>query len=346
VQTEEIAHARRALALLQSADQRLLDTYNILSARFDILVAAGWLDKASAVLDRLTTLDPDGSATHLQRAKLHEKRGELEQARDELDDAARRNSFSWRVLYYRAEVSKKLSDRTATRAAIDQLLERSPGNYGGLSLRAQEDLDAGRLACAEQIYTQLVARKRLYQECAHLGYTLNQLGRYREAVDSFHCALDARPADPTSLLGLGEALLITGDTDGASAPLRKLREILAGKRRGSPDNALQGDDLLVEAQTLAYLGRNAPDLAAEARARVAELLTAGAKLDALYTAALVYAVLGDRDQAATYVKKYLDGAGSAADFGSPSFDDLRQDPVLGPRLAVRPIAQSCDTPTP
>jgi serine/threonine-protein kinase len=360
VQTEDRAQARRALALLQDAEALFPNTYDILSARFDILLAARSLDEAGTVLDRLATLDPDSSVTHLQRAKLHERRGEIErgrgkieqargeieQARGEIDAAALRDSSSWRVLYYRALVSKQLGDPTATRAAINQLLAHSPGNYGGLSLLAREELDADRLACAAQIYTQLVARKQLYQECADLGYTLNQLGQYREAARSFRCALDARPTDPTALLGLAESLLITGDTDEASARLRTLREIFARKRLGSPGNALEGADLLVEAQTLAYLGRNAPDLAAEARARVAALLTRGASLDALYTAALVYAVLGDRDLAAEYVTKYLEDRGNPAYLGYPWFDDLRRDPVLRPRLAVPPSARSCDTPTP
>jgi serine/threonine-protein kinase len=353
VQTEDPAEAERALTLLQNAGELFPDTYDILSARFDILVVAGWLDKAGAVLDQLVTLDPDSSATHLQRAKLHGRRGELErargefeQARGELDAAAQRDSFSWRVLYYRAVVSQKLGDRGATRAAIDQLLERSPGNYGGLSLLAGEELDAGRLACAARIYTQLVARKPFYLECVALGYTLNQLGRYREAADSLRRALDARPADPWALLDLVESLLLAGNTDDASAWLRTLREILARKRRGSPGNTLKGDDLLVEAQTLAYLGRNAPDLAAEARARVAELLTPSAPRKILYTAALVYAILGNRSLAARYVTKYLDDGGSPAELGYPWFDDLRRDPVLGPRLTVPPIARSCETLTP
>jgi tetratricopeptide (TPR) repeat protein len=351
VQTEDSAHAERALTVLQDAAKLLPDTYDILSARFDILVAAGRLDEAGAVLDRLATQDPDSSATHLQLAKLHERRGELErarrefeQARDELDAAAHRDSFSWRVLYYRAVVFQKLGDRRATGEAIDQLLKRSPGNYGGLSLRASEELDAGRLACAAQIYSRLVARKPLYQESVALGYTLNQLARYREAAESFHRALDTRPDDPSALLDLGESLLLAGNTDDARAQLRTLREILARKRRGSPGNALQGDDLLVEAQTLAYLGRNDPDLVNEARACVAALPTSGAPRKILYTAALVYAILRDRKLAATYVTKYLDAGGSAAELGYPWFDDLRQDRVLGPRLTVPPIDRSCDVP--
>jgi serine/threonine-protein kinase len=339
VQTEDPEQAARALALLRDADELFPDTYGILSARFDLVLSTRRLDEADALLDRLATLDPDSSVTHLQRAKLHFQRRELDRARGELDAAARRDSFSWRVLYYRAKVSRALGDRAATQAAIDQLLARSPGNYAGLSLRARTELDAGRLACAEQLYARLVAREPLYDECLNLGDTRNQLGRYREAMDSFHCVLRIRPDDPAARLDMAEAQLLAGDAANAGEQLRALLDLLARKRRDAFGKALHGRDLLVEAQTLAYLGRDDRALAAAARARVAELVRPGARpaASALYTAALVHAVLGDlgdRDLAARYVTQYLDAGNPPADLGYPWFDDLRRDPVLGPRLAV------------
>jgi serine/threonine-protein kinase len=342
VQTDDSDQARNAMALLQAADKQFPATYGILSARFDILLAARHLDDAHAVLGRLATLDPDSSVTHLQRAKLHLQRGELKQALGELDEAAGRDSFSWRVLYYRARVYQKLGDRAATRAAIDQLLERSPGNYAGLSLRAGEALDAGRMTCAERLYADLVARAPLYDECVGLGYAHNQLGQYREAADSFRLAIAIRPDDPSARLNLAESLLLAGNTGGAGEQLRELTRIFARKRRDSPTGALAGNDLEMEAQTLAYLGLDDPDLATKARARTAELLTPAARPTALYAAALVYAVLGDRDLAATYVTKYLERGGSAAQFGYRWFDDLRRDPVLGPQLVAPRVDLSCD----
>lgn len=129
---------RRTIVLRGDADRLLPDTYSVLSARFELALAADRLDDASALLDRLVQLDPDSSATHLQRARLHHARGELGAARAELDAAARRDALSWRVLYDRARVLADLGDRTATRAAIDELLVHSPGNPRGLSLRARE----------------------------------------------------------------------------------------------------------------------------------------------------------------------------------------------------------------
>jgi len=346
VQTEDPEQARRALALLQGADELSPDTYDILSARFDIALAARQLDDARAILDRLALLDPDSSNTHLQRAKLHHQRGELERARGEINAAARRDSFSWRVLYYRALVSRDRGDRAATRAAIDELLRRSPGNYAGLSLLAREERNAGRLACAEQIYARLVAREPLYHECLRRGLTLNQLGRYSQAADSFRCALNARPTDPTSLLNLVDSLLFAGNTSGAEAQLRVLHDLLADKRRGLPAGSLTRQELLIEAQTLAYLGRDDPPLAKAARDRVNELLTPDERPDALYTAAVVHAVLGDRSLAATHATKYLDRGGNPAEFRYPWFDDLRRDPALSPRLTVPPVDRSCEFPAP
>jgi eukaryotic-like serine/threonine-protein kinase len=341
LQTNDSGQAWHAMALLQAADKLFPATYSILSARFDILLAAHHEGDADVVLDQLAILDPDSSVTHLQRAKLHFQRGERERARDELDEAAQRDSFSWRVLYYRAKVSKALGDRAATRAAIDQLIERSPGNYGGLSLLALEERDASRLACAEQIFARLVARTPLFDECLNLGYTRDQLGRYRAAADSFHCALAIRPDDASARLGLAESLLLDGNTYDAGTHLRALRDLLDRRRHDAPDGALKGKDLLVEAQTLAYLGRDDPAMATAARVRAAVLMPAARPI-ALYTAALVHAFLGDRDLAAKYVKAYLDSGSSPADFAYPWFDDLRRDPVLGPRLVVVPFAPTCE----
>lgn len=344
-QTEDPEYARRAIALLRDADRQFPDTYDILSARFDILVAADRLDEADLVLERLATLDPDSGATHLARAKLHHKRGRLTSARDELDAAARRDPSSWRVLYHRALVSRALGDRAATRVALAHLLELSPNNYAGLSLLGHEEIEAGRLACAEQIYAELVAREPLYAESVNLGYTYNQLGRYRDAAVAFHHALALRPHDPATRLNLAESLLLSGDGDAAGVELRGLHQLLARKRDQAPDGALRGRDLLVETQTLAYLGRDDPAMAAAARARVAQLVTPTARPSALHSAALVHAVLGDRELAARYTAAYLDGGGSPENLRYPWFAELRRDPVLGPRLAVS-VATDCERPAP
>jgi eukaryotic-like serine/threonine-protein kinase len=347
-QTENLEQADRALARLRDADELFPDTYGIVSARFDLVLSIRRLDEADALLHRLATLDPDSGVTHLQRAKLHFRRGELDRARDDLDAAMRRDS-SWRVLYYRARVSRALGDRAATQAAIDQLLVRSPGNYAGLSLRARTELDAGRLACAEQLYAQLVAREPLYDECLNLGDTQNKLGDYPKAIESFHCALRIRPDDPAARLNLAEAQLLSGDAAGARAQLLELLDLLTRKRRDAPDNALKPRDLLVEAQTLAYLGRDDPAIADAARAAVAELLRPSGRrpsASALYTAALVHAVLEDRDLAARYVRQYLAISKNPNDFVYPWFDYLRHDPTLDPPLPVTPPTRTCEASTP
>jgi serine/threonine-protein kinase len=347
LQTDDRDTVLRAAQLLDDADLLLPNTYRILSARFDLALSAGQLDEARAVLDRLAPLDPDSSTTHLQLAKLHYQRGEFEAARGELTAAAQRDWFSWRVLYHRALVSRALHDWTDTRAAIFQLLGRSPGNYGGLSLLAREERRAGKLACAEQIYQGLVAREPLYDECLNLGFVQELRGRYREATDSFHCALAIHPDAPWARLDRAEALLVGGDAGTARAQahaqLRELLDLLDHKRHAEPGGELSPDDRMVEAQALGYLGRGDPKAAADARARLDQLLASPAHDDALYTAAQVHAYLGDRDLAVQYVTQYLDAGNSPADFGLPWFADLWQDPVLGPRLTVPSDDRPCDT---
>jgi len=83
-------------------------------------------------------------------------------------------------------------------------------------------------------------------------------------------------------------------------------------------------------------------MAAKARVRVTALLTSGQQRLTLYTAALVYAVLGDRDLARRYVTAYLDSGHSPADLSLPWFDALRRDPVLRPRLIAPAVAAICE----
>ena len=343
LETEDPALTRRSLKLLDDADRLFPDTYDIISARFDIQLSAGRTEDAGATLDHLDTLDPDSRTTHLQHAKLARARGQLDQARIELDAAAQRDALSWSVPYYRALLLRDLGDRAGGRQAVSQLLARSPGNYAGLSMRAHDEFEDGHLACAEQLYARLVARQPLYNECVNLGYVRSQLGRYREAATSFRCALQMQPDTPEARLDLAESLLLAGDTDAATEHLRSAYQLLIRRRRDAPDGELRGADPLVEAQTLAYLGRTDTAMAAEARARVTALLTAASsRRAALYTAALVHAALGDHELAARYVTECLDAGDNPATFALPWFDNLRRDPVLGPRLVVPAAAATCD----
>jgi tetratricopeptide (TPR) repeat protein len=344
IQTDDPEQARRAMALLEAADRLFPDTYDIVSQRFDMELKSGRLDDARATLDRLATLDPDSSTTHLQRAKLAQARGQLAPARSELDAAERRDAFSWKVPFQRAMLLQHVGDVAGERQALAQLLARSPGNYAGLSLLARNELESGQPACAEQHFAQLVARAPLYDECLNLGYARSLLGRYRDAAIGYRCVLQFHPDDPSAQLNLAEALLLAGDAEAATAQLRAAYQVLERRRHDAPGGELRGADQQAEAQTLAYLGRDDATLATEARARLAALLGTNRSRGALYTAALAYAVLGDRVHAATYVTQYLDAGNSPADLALPWFDPLRRDPVLAQRLGVPVIATTCDAP--
>jgi tetratricopeptide (TPR) repeat protein len=342
LQTDDPRTAQLAKERLDAADHLLPDSYGILSARFDLELSAGWLDEAYADLDRLTRLDPDSSTTHLQQAKSYYQRREYKAARGDVDAAVHRNPFSWRVYYYRALVFRALNDRYDTRAAIHDLLVRSPDNYGGLSLLAREERRDGRLVCAEQIYQKLVDREPLYDECLNLGYLRELLGRYREATKSFDCALKIRPHAPWARLDRAESLLLAGDADAARAQLRELRELLASKRRDDPRSALSRDDLIVETQALGYLGRTDSAAAHDARANLEQLLAAPDHADALYTAAQVYAYLGDHKPAVQYMTQYLEAGNNPAELRLPWFDDLQQDLALRPWFDVLFDDRTCE----
>jgi serine/threonine protein kinase/tetratricopeptide (TPR) repeat protein len=335
-QTGDRSALERALALIQEAEKQAPDAYAILVSRFQIALEAGKPDLAQDALRRLDTLDPGSGSTLLMHGRWSIYRGEHEKAVEELERAAARDS-SWRILYWLAFAEQKLGRWDAADAHLAQLLERSPGNYAGLSLEARAALDRGNPACAAKVYGELVARRRYYQECNNLGVAQMGLDRYEEAVESFRCALAIRPDSAVAAFNLAEALKLSGDEEAASEQFQQT-VTLARAAKDRRTNVW----IMQEAMALAHLAGSQPALAGDARALTKQVLEATASKQFLYEAAVVHALLGDQDQAVAHVRTLLDQGKSPEWFRYPWFNAVREHPDLRQRLDYRPPASACE----
>jgi tetratricopeptide (TPR) repeat protein len=327
----------RALELMREAEKQAPDAYVILASRFQIALEAREMDLAQDALRRLDDLDPGSGRTLLMHGQWHAHHNEHEEALELLQRAAARDS-SWRILYRLASLEQEMGKWDAAHAHLVQLLDRSPGNYAGLSIMAQLEMARGNPACAIELYRGLVARRKFYEECNNLGVAQMMLDQYQDAAESFRCALAIRPGDPRASFNLAESLKLAGDEENASEQLQQLLAVAQNE-----DSPRTGASLMREAQVLAHLARHDPALAEQARALTRRVLaeTPSSK-QFLYPAAVVHALLGERDRAVELVRQLLDQGMTPDWFRFAWFDELRQHPELRERLTYSPPARVCE----
>ena len=263
-------------------------------------------------------------------------RGEYEKALEVLQRAAARDS-SWRILYWLAFAEQKLRKWDAADTHLAQLLDRSPGNYAGLSLKARAALNRSNPACAAKLYGELVARRPYYQECNNLGVAQMGLDRYKEAAESFRCALAIRPDALFATFNLAEALKLSGDEEAAREQFQQT-VTLARETKERRTN----DRIMHEAMALAHLAGSEPALAEHALALTRQVLEATASKQFLYEAAVVHTLLGDQDRAVAYVRTLLDQGEPPDLFRLPWFGGVRAHPDLRQRFMYLPHPRACE----
>ncbi|WP_428269511.1 protein kinase domain-containing protein [Haliangium sp.] len=331
----------RALAVISSAEDQVPDAPELVASRFNIALDAGALEQARDALERLEAIDPGGDATAIVRGKWHAHHHRYAEALEVLTRAAA--GGSWQVLYHLASVERTVGKLAPARVHLAQLLKRSPGNYAGLSLLANVELRAGEPACALTRYRALIARKPYYDECLNLGVAAMLLDRYDEAVAGFRCAAEIRADDALVSLNMAEALLLAGDRAQAR---RRFLDLVA--HRPTTGHSSAGTARLIELTALAHLAQDDLALAAEARAGVDALLSSTptpTPSGVLYTAAAVYALIGDSERAAAQVAGLLERGQAPAWFRFPWFDAVRRRPDLRAKLVQPPLSPRCLDPT-
>jgi len=212
----------------------------------------------------------------------------------------------------------------AARRALNELLERTPGQYTGLSLLAQLELTSGDLGRAVELYAELVRRSpgRIQQSNLGLAYFLSR--RYEEAAASFAAAHEAAPSNPLIALNLADARLLSGE-GAAEALYRRVLELYA-----ADPASLDWQGLSTRAQAEARLGLGRQ---AVASIRDASRLAPDSP-QAAYAAALVFLLVGEEASAVVEAERALDLGLEPRWFDLEWFGALREDRQLAARLTA------------
>jgi predicted Zn-dependent protease len=207
------------------------------------------------------------------------------------------------------------------RRHLEEVLELAPGNVYGQGKLAQLELQSGDIARAEALHRELGRQfPDSTQYLSNAGFAQLLLGKYEPAAASFRRALEIDPANPVFALNLADAELLLGRRGEAMALYRRTLELASGAG---------WQEHLRRAQALAHLGD--PRAAVQETQRA--LSQAGGAPPALYTASLVYVLVGDRSSALANAEEALAGKISPAWFDLPWFAPLREDPRFRAQLA-------------
>jgi len=313
--TRKVALRERALGLLRGARELAPDDPRPLFTQFRIELTRDEPSVAAKTLARFESLVPGDPQVFALRSKLAEREGRRDEALAELKNAARL-SPTWENLKNLAGLESRMGHVEDARKHVNQILASSPNNVWALDVLAFNELYYGDLNQAEQRYKTLISLAPNPQRAhyTNLGTAQILLGRYEDAITSFHKALEIDPGHVDATLNLGEAELALGRTQDAEVHFRKaLQEI--------ENNPVQ-ENILTQAQCLAHLGRSR-----EAGAIIQKALEERHETpDVLLSAAQVFALVGDRAVALVNVEKALGKGLQPRYFLLPAFDSLRNDP--------------------
>lgn len=319
--TKEARYLDRAQDLARQAEALAPGDPRPLVLEFRVAVAGGQPGKPEAALARLEAALPGDPAVLIYRAKLAERRGRTAAALADLRTGAERVP-SWRNLYDLADLERR-SGRTAdAREHLRQLLNRSPDNLWGAETLAKIELEHGDPGRAERLFAGLVAREPPQRALwTNLGLARFLAGHPESAIAAYRKALEIEPGHNVVLLNLADAELALGRRQEAAA---HYRQVLARLDEIEVRSRLQEDDSMAKAQCLAILGRTTE--AAEIAQRTLQEHPQAPGI--VYSAALVYALVGDRTSARINAKAALRLGMGSSWFRIAAFDSLRDDPEL------------------
>jgi tetratricopeptide (TPR) repeat protein len=282
----------------------------------DIGMAANRPELMEEAIARLRALIP-GDARLLQReANLLTVRGRTREALEVLRQAARVHPSAKRLATL-AQMEIQAGEVAAARGHVEQLLQRAPDYYDGLSILAMIELFHGDPGRAADLYSRLVIRSPGLEELSNLGFALLMLGRYTDAASVYERVLEREPDNPLFTLNLADTYQITGRTVQARALYLKLLMLMEADPSASTPQYMSA-----KAQALAHLRRGP-----EAVAAIQEALRLAPKDGTIaFEASVVYALLGESDSAIANVERAVHLGAQKWLFSFPWFDPLRTRP--------------------
>jgi tetratricopeptide (TPR) repeat protein len=316
--TKEIALRKRALTLVQEAEEIAPEDPRPLQKRFRIELDGDQPRVAASTLARLEEILAGEPQLLVFRAQLAEREGRIEEALAGLRTAAERVP-SWRNLNRLAELEARTGHVEEARRHWKKILENSPDNLWALDNLGRIELTFGDPKRAERIYQDLIPRAPQRTFFINLGISRILQGKHEDAIPVFHQALAIDPDNAIATLNLAETELVLGRLAEAEAHFRKvLRKI----EENGPKAEFSPGDSMTKAQCLAHLGRTREAVEITQRA----LRQSPDDPEILQYAAAVYASVGDRASALVSIQGALKRGVQARWFSLSAFASLQSDP--------------------
>lgn len=299
----------------QAAISELDESAGAASVAFSIALARNDLNAAERALEKYSALQPGSASILAMRSRMASRRGEEDTALVLMHEAAHRQP-SWRHWFWAAQIAHRQGEIEMARVDLEHLLSLIPEHYAGLSILAEIELQDGQLNAAEAIYRRLVLRSPQLTELSNLGVAYLFLGQYEEAAHYLNQALAMAPENPYVALNLADALALAGKQEQATNHYLNIMQSIERTSSHWPE-------LATLAQALAHL--NHKQQALSVVHKMLEL--AEEHPQALYSAALVHAILDDQTNAAVYYHQARKKGVANVWFQLPWFDAFKKPAV-------------------
>lgn len=274
----------------------------------------------------LRELEPGNTEIMIREGKLAERRGDADRAHRLMLLAFQRRG-SQANLRALADLEVRIGRIAEARSHLHELLTRFPTESWPRSKLANLELAYGRPEAAESLYTELIHESPRMPHLTNRGIARMLMGRFVPAAEDFRAALEMSPGTWSTLLNLADCELLDGQDAAAKVHYREVidRVSVAGSTAGWQEH-------LARAQALAHLGSSESAIAAAQEGLRATTENA----EALYQAAVVYALVGDRAATIRYGRRAIEKGFELRWFALPWFNDVRSEL----EKAKKPLASS------
>jgi serine/threonine-protein kinase len=319
------AYLSTARQAIQRALDMAPDDTRVLQAAFSLDLATGEIEAARQKLVRMEEIAPTNAHLLMEKAKLAQREGNTEAATVLLGELVAIRP-SWRSYLYLGSSELDTGRIESARRHLEEGLRLAPGNRHLKSRLAQLELLNGDPGRAAILYTELADVFPEPQFFGNMGTAFSLAGEYQLAADAFRQVLETSPDKAQALLGLAEALEMSGELSEARTWYqRTLHAIERVEDQGS------AGVLFTKAQCYAHLERPM-----EASRAIQEALQAAPDAPLSYfIAALVNAVIGQTASAISNTERAIELGVNPAWFDLPWFDQLRSSGEFQAALQIK-----------
>ncbi len=295
-----------------------------------IYETTGKLDEAKAEYMRALELNPSSNVASINLGNIYFRQGKYPEAEEAYQQIVKRMPSYWKGYNKLGELYFQIGRFQEASAEFKKVTETAPGNPIGYNNLAGTCMQMGKYQEAIAVLHKGLAETAFPEAWSNLGAAYMFTGEYEKAVGAMEKAVQMKPHDHMVWRNLADSYRQVPTLAGrAPETYRKALELAQQQVRTNPrdTNALSGIALYE-----AHLGNKA-----EAQRYIKQSLQL-APTDSLtlFTAAIAYELIGERERAIATVKLSLDAGFSLEDVKrEPELRALRADPRYKKMLRQR-----------